>query len=389
VAFNDNSGGETSALSITTSPGAAYRIALDGNADSVGDFVLNHRFLPDPEASVVSDSFAGRIPLSGSLALGSNTGATGEPGEPDHAGVSKPLSSVWWTWTAPADGTATFDTFGSNFDTTLALYRGTTVAGLVQAAANDDELGFQSRVQLPVTRGDVFQVAVDGFAFATGSIQLNVETVGNDGLFYEHDGNFGSLRILGQNQFLSPDFGTISFASGGFDRGWAWSLSLRTWLQGLGGRVTSSEYGSLQTGSKEGWVFSEYFGWTFYGTGPELDNGWVWTERFGWMRFETDDGETRLYVDGLRGFLEVRENGEFYSLDYRLLRPDSLSDYTSPVFGKVVVGDFAGWIFSERFGWLWAARDSSATWFWSDDRQEWLGVTEDGGVWSTTEGRFL
>ena len=36
---------------------------------------------------------------------GSNVGATKEPGEPDHAG-DPGGASVWYTWTAPADGVA-------------------------------------------------------------------------------------------------------------------------------------------------------------------------------------------------------------------------------------------------------------------------------------------
>jgi cyclophilin family peptidyl-prolyl cis-trans isomerase/outer membrane protein assembly factor BamB len=48
--------------------------------------------------------------------------ATGQVGEPNHAGRSTPINSVWWKWTAPADGFLRLDTHGSSFDTTLAAY---------------------------------------------------------------------------------------------------------------------------------------------------------------------------------------------------------------------------------------------------------------------------
>jgi hypothetical protein len=64
----------------------------------------------------VNDNFANRTLLSG-LALngqGSNIGATAEVGEPAQSGIA---NSVWWSWTAPNDGTFTIDTKNSNFDT--------------------------------------------------------------------------------------------------------------------------------------------------------------------------------------------------------------------------------------------------------------------------------
>src|SRR5882724_9144060 len=72
-------------------------------------------------AAPVNDNFSGRLEISGltNTLTGSNVGATKEPGEPDHAGDSGG-HSVWWTWTAPTNGTVTVDTIGSSFDTLLA-----------------------------------------------------------------------------------------------------------------------------------------------------------------------------------------------------------------------------------------------------------------------------
>ena len=59
----------------------------------------------------------------------SNVGATREPGEPlivANAGGS----SVWYKYIATADSVITVDTIGSDFDTILGVYVGTSVSNL-------------------------------------------------------------------------------------------------------------------------------------------------------------------------------------------------------------------------------------------------------------------
>jgi hypothetical protein len=71
--------------------------------------------LSEPE----NDDFIDAIELFGISGTSSeiNTDdATAESGEPDHAG-SQASHSVWWTYTALADGNLTLDTLLSDFDT--------------------------------------------------------------------------------------------------------------------------------------------------------------------------------------------------------------------------------------------------------------------------------
>src|SRR6266404_7638580 len=86
-----------------------------------------------------NDVFANRITLNGTniIVVGSNTNATKEPGEPGHAGNSGG-KSVWWTWTAPTNGDLVINTDGSDFDTLLGVYTGSTVSSLSLVASNDD-----------------------------------------------------------------------------------------------------------------------------------------------------------------------------------------------------------------------------------------------------------
>ncbi|NEP47959.1 MAG: calcium-binding protein [Moorea sp. SIO3C2] len=155
---------------------------------------------------VSNDNFADRIFLKRTSVstTGSNEGFTGEPGEPDHADISSPLNSAWWSWTAPADGIVTIDTFGSNYDTTLAVYTGSAVNSLTEIDSNDDTVSlnnniftFQSAVQFTVTAGTTYQIAVDGFSFSTGLIDLNINLDIDDNLILGTSGNdslFGSVE---------------------------------------------------------------------------------------------------------------------------------------------------------------------------------------------------
>lgn len=121
-----------------------------------------------------NDLFADRFELTGISAtvFGTNIDATVEAGEPINFNGGR---SVWWTWTAPSDGTVVIDTFGSDFDTTLAMYLGSTLTTLTRLTRNDDAVGLQSRVALDVREGTAYHIAVDGYAMAAGSIALNLQ----------------------------------------------------------------------------------------------------------------------------------------------------------------------------------------------------------------------
>ncbi len=120
-----------------------------------------------------NDQFANRTVVSGGTTVGgTNIGATGEAGEPDHALVSTPLNSVWWSWSSPVPGQLTVSTLGSDFDTTLGVYVGSAVGALTEIASNDDFSGLTSRVSFRVTPGAIYAIAVDGFESLQGHVNL-------------------------------------------------------------------------------------------------------------------------------------------------------------------------------------------------------------------------
>ncbi|MHB8519847.1 MAG: Ig-like domain-containing protein [Limisphaerales bacterium] len=151
-----------------------YAEAPDSLSDRWGTWWGYLRF-QSPSAPV-NDTFANRIQLSGATVSAgeSNAEASVEPGEPPHA--HEPGGrSVWWTWTAPGSGLVTLTTEGSNFDTLLAVYTGSTVSNLTEVASDDDSgANLASRVTFTATGGTQYQIAVDGYTGFAGNIRLSL-----------------------------------------------------------------------------------------------------------------------------------------------------------------------------------------------------------------------
>jgi len=132
------------------------------------------------QAQPANDLFANRIVITGTnvVTTGSSVGATRETSEPYHAGNTGG-ASVWWSWTAPFSGFVAISTAGSSFDTVLGVYRGTSVSALTWVAYNDDENYsggiYTSKVFVDVVGGQTYQIAVDGYGGASGSVRLEVQ----------------------------------------------------------------------------------------------------------------------------------------------------------------------------------------------------------------------
>ncbi len=146
---------------LALGPDAEFGAILwGGGIDSTGTAIL-----PLGAAALPSDAFAAApaIGAGGGVVVGSNRRATKEEGEPQHA--SNPGgASVWWRWTAPANGSVTIETTGSDFDTLLAIYTGEALASLQPVAANDN-VSFSettSAVTFTAARGRTYHIAVDG-----------------------------------------------------------------------------------------------------------------------------------------------------------------------------------------------------------------------------------
>jgi hypothetical protein len=120
---------------------------------------------------------------------GTNLEATTEAGEPDHAGASGLTNpSVWFKWTAPANGRWNVNVCASDYDTTLAVYgagSGTPIASNNDGCASDNG----SFVVFQATAGTTYEIAVSGAAGATGTITgFMIQAPAND--------QFGTAKVL-------------------------------------------------------------------------------------------------------------------------------------------------------------------------------------------------
>lgn len=131
------------------------------------------------QAQLANDLFASGIVVTGTniVVTGNSVGATRESGEPFHAG-NPGGASIWWSWTAPASDPVTISTAGSSFDTILGVYTGSSVSALTTVASNDDDPvsgALSSKTVFTAVSNQTYQIAVDGFDGASGSVRLSVQ----------------------------------------------------------------------------------------------------------------------------------------------------------------------------------------------------------------------
>ena len=174
---------------------------------------------PTAIAAPPNDDFAAATPLSGARGSegGSNADAGKEGGEPAHAGNAGGRS-VWFSWTAPKNGTYVFWAFSESFDTLLAVYTGSDVATLTEVASNDDARGSitRSQVVFQAAEGTAYAIAVDGAGGKAGRFWLNWHLAPPNDLFAHPQvvtGRVGAMRGTNVRATLEPSEPTPSRSS--------------------------------------------------------------------------------------------------------------------------------------------------------------------------------
>jgi uncharacterized delta-60 repeat protein/uncharacterized repeat protein (TIGR01451 family) len=166
--------------------GAGGLGATVGNPSQAVLTILNDIRIPQPTNNAFLNA-RGVTGTSGSSAV-NTVGASAEPKEPAHAGHPA-TNSVWFTWVAPLNGPVTFDTYGSDFDTVLAAYTGSSLPTLSTVAANDFiyndvppwtinvpnfvPYSNPSKIAFNAQAGTTYYLAVDGVNGAAGNAKLN------------------------------------------------------------------------------------------------------------------------------------------------------------------------------------------------------------------------
>ncbi|MFO1096488.1 MAG: dockerin type I domain-containing protein [Planctomycetaceae bacterium] len=91
-----------------------------------------------------------------------------EPQETCEVGNAGVSNTVWYSFTPCGSGTVTLDTFGSNYNTVLAMFTGTCTAA-AQVACSDDAIGTQARLlNVPVTAGTTYLIKVSDYNTTAG-----------------------------------------------------------------------------------------------------------------------------------------------------------------------------------------------------------------------------
>lgn len=164
VAEDDDDGpGWASETSFVAKSGETFSIAVDGWQGSFGDVALTiasgENYTLRKARTIEEDSFED---------YAYNKSAIKEAAEPDHAG-NEGGHSLWWHWSVGRTGNAFVSTFGSDFDTTLAVYSGNGYGDLVELGSSDDIGGsLASRVDFEATAGENYLIAVDGYRSSGG-----------------------------------------------------------------------------------------------------------------------------------------------------------------------------------------------------------------------------
>jgi hypothetical protein len=179
-------------VTIETVSGREYRIAVaagvlgTGGLATIGTGPFELIWAPVP----ANDDFDRAESVAGSTgtASGNNTGASSEQGEPPDLTILDVTHTVWFRWTASADGCFVFDTADHDLapplDTVLAVFRGEDVRALSQVALDDDRgPGQSSRTVFAARAGDLYHLQVssrfDEGQFEAGQFLLNWTPTGS------------------------------------------------------------------------------------------------------------------------------------------------------------------------------------------------------------------
>lgn len=184
--------------SVTWDDPGSYSESYIAQFQSLPDTVMNEGYwgmklgaggAPTAPSAPANDDFANAYVITGSSisreGLDNNLYATVEVDEPVAASTVGG-ASLWFEWTAPANGTCTIDTLGSTdmtaavLDTALGVYTGVAVDALTLIVDNDDGMvDFTSEVSFSAVMGTTYMIQVDSFDASEqrGNINLHLELV--------------------------------------------------------------------------------------------------------------------------------------------------------------------------------------------------------------------
>lgn len=136
VACNDDHNARQSRVVLGAEQGTTYYLQVGGFASSRGDISLNIDI--EPLNDDLSEAEVASGPVYQDTAT--NLRATFEPMEPKPScnRTYDTVNTLWYRYAATTPGAVTVDTYGSSFDTVLAVYSGTTYLNFTEVACSED-----------------------------------------------------------------------------------------------------------------------------------------------------------------------------------------------------------------------------------------------------------
>lgn len=175
VECNDDTNSLQSALTFNAAAGETYYIEIAGyGTESYGNLILNVDNIPEPPPNddVGSPIFISGLPYTNTQSTIMATTVESDPRIPCIGRTG--YNSVWYEYTPGISGQIGVDTFGSDYDTVLAVYRYS--GNLIFVACNDDSTNFQSALSFYGVAGVTYYIEITGFwTESYGNLTLNVE----------------------------------------------------------------------------------------------------------------------------------------------------------------------------------------------------------------------
>ena len=130
-------------------------------------------------AAPANDNFAARTAVTGASATlnGDTRLATLESGEPPHGPAFGGYSSLWWNWTAPADGTVLISTVGTATTVVVDVYTGNSLRGLNPISTMRSRNTANETISFDAIAGRQYAIAVSAETLnaATGLFTLQIQ----------------------------------------------------------------------------------------------------------------------------------------------------------------------------------------------------------------------
>lgn len=171
VACSDDNNGATSKIKFTAAGDTPYYIQIGGFSALAGSiqFAYSFKLVNDPfgKARVISPGFSDTF----NTALATSGRQSGE-----QAGCSSMGYTVWYRFTVSSKRRVTFDTFASTFDSQVAVWYGTSLAGLtfVGCADDTDEPNGNGSLSWTAVPGRTYYIQVGGYQNSFGAVEVNL-----------------------------------------------------------------------------------------------------------------------------------------------------------------------------------------------------------------------